>query len=86
MRTQFRLLSVCRWSFDCQPVLADPEDLSIMRIMDEIYLEDPCMGTRCLKMLLKRDHGSLKSPNPTKSGAPTSRMCRCPAETRISVP
>ena len=52
-------MSVCRSSFDYEPVPADPEDLKIMRIMDETYLEDPCMGTRCLKILLKREHGVL---------------------------
>ena len=59
LRTQFRLLTVCRSSFDHEPVSADPEDLKLMRIMDEIDLEDPCMGTRCLKIRLRRDHGVL---------------------------
>jgi len=29
----------------------------LMRLMDKIYLIDPCIGTRRLVDLLKRDHG-----------------------------
>ncbi len=35
----------------------DPEDLQIRRLMDEIYLEDPCLGTRRLPAVLDCDHG-----------------------------
>ncbi len=38
-------------------MLADAEDLKIIRLMDEIYLEDPCLGTRRLPTVLERDHG-----------------------------
>ena len=57
MRTQCKLLEVARSSLNYQPEAEDPEDLHIMRLMDEIYLIDPCMGTRRLVKLLKREHG-----------------------------
>ncbi len=57
MRTQCNLLEIHRSSLDYQPVAENPEDLRIMRLMDEIYLIDPCIGTRRLVKLLRRDHG-----------------------------
>jgi len=41
---------------DYHPVAECAEDLRIKRLMDEIYLRDPCIGTRRLKPLLKRDY------------------------------
>ena len=46
LRTQCELLSVSRSSLDYVPVPVSAEDLKIMRIMDEIYLRDPCIGVR----------------------------------------
>jgi putative transposase len=43
---QCRLLSVNRSSLYYKPVTASTEDLKRMRIMDEMYLEDPTRGTR----------------------------------------
>ena len=57
LRTQCELLSVSRSSLDYVPLLASAEELKIMRIMDEIYLRDPCVGVRRIVMLLERDHG-----------------------------
>jgi putative transposase len=54
---QCELLGVSRSTLDYQPVGANPEDLRLMRILDEIYLRDPCLGTRRLVTLLERDHG-----------------------------
>ena len=34
-----------------------PEDLRIKRLLDEIYLIDPCLGSRRLVTVLERDHG-----------------------------
>lgn len=56
MRTQCKLLGVSRSMLDYRPVAESAEDLRIQRLMDEIYLRDPCIGTRRLKSLLKRDH------------------------------
>jgi putative transposase len=56
LRTQCELLGVCRSSLDYVPVPVSAEDLKIMRIMDEIYLRDPCIGARRIVLLLERDH------------------------------
>ena len=57
IRTQCELLNVSRSSLDYEPVPVSADDLRLMRLMDEIYLKDPCVGTRRLVTLLKRDHG-----------------------------
>jgi putative transposase len=59
LRAQCELLSVSRSSLNYVPLLASPEELKIMRIMDEIYLRDPCIGVRRIVMLLAREHGLL---------------------------
>ena len=59
IRTQCELLGVTRSTLDYQPVPESAEDLRIMRIMDEIYLIDPCIGPRRLVKLLERDHGII---------------------------
>ena len=56
LRTQCELLGVSRSSLDYVPVPASAEDLKIMRIVDEIYLRDPCIGARRIALLLERDH------------------------------
>ena len=56
LRTQCELLSVSRSSLGYVPVPVSAEDLKIMRIMDEIYLRDPCIGVRRVVQLLERDH------------------------------
>ncbi|MBP7948504.1 MAG: DDE-type integrase/transposase/recombinase [Verrucomicrobiales bacterium] len=33
------------------------DDAKLMRLLDEIYLRDPCLGTRRLVTVLERDHG-----------------------------
>ena len=57
LRAQCELLSVSRSSLHYEPVAECPEDLKIKRIMDEIHLRDPCIGTRRIVMLLERDYG-----------------------------
>jgi len=56
LRTQCKLLGISRSTLDYHPVAECAEDLRIKRLMDEIYLRDPCIGTRRLKTLLKRDY------------------------------
>ena len=34
-----------------------PEDLRVKRLLDEIYMVDPCLGSRRLVTVLARDHG-----------------------------
>jgi len=57
LREQCKILSVTRSTLNYRPVAESEEDLRIIRIMDEIYLEDPCVGGRRLVTLLERDHG-----------------------------
>lgn len=57
LRTQCQILGVSRSTLDYQPVAESAEDSRIKRWMDEIYLRDPCMGTRRLKTLFERDYG-----------------------------
>jgi putative transposase len=42
---------------DYQAVTENPEDIRIKRLLDEIYMVDPCLGSRRLVTVLKRDHG-----------------------------
>ena len=57
MRKQCGLLTVARSTVNYQAVPEDPEDLRIKRLLDEIYMIDPCLGNRKLVTVLKRDHG-----------------------------
>ena len=57
VREQCKILSVTRSTLNYRPVKESKEDMRITRIMDEIYLEDPCVGSRRLVTLLERDHG-----------------------------
>ncbi len=56
MRKQCILLGVARSTADYKPAAEDLEDLRIKRLLDEIYLIDPCMGSRRLVTVLERDH------------------------------
>ena len=57
MRKQCELLGVARSSVSYEPVEQSEENRRIKRAMDEIYLEDPCRGTRSLVTILNRDYG-----------------------------
>ncbi|MBN8420065.1 MAG: transposase [Verrucomicrobia bacterium] len=57
MRTQCELLGVSRSSLDYVPVAEAAENVQIKRLLDEIYLRDPCLGSRRLVTVLERDHG-----------------------------
>jgi putative transposase len=57
VRKQCKLLSVARSSVDYQRVEESQEDLEFKRILDEIYLIDPCLGSRRLVTILGRDYG-----------------------------
>jgi len=56
VREQCKILTVTRSTLNYRPVEESEEDTRIMRIMDEIYLEDPCVGSRRLVTLLEREH------------------------------
>ncbi len=57
VRMQCELLGVARSTVDYVPVPEDPQDVLIKRLLDEIYLKDPCLGTRRLVTILARDYG-----------------------------
>ncbi len=57
VRKQCVLLGVARSSVDYEPVRERAEDILIKRLLDEIYLTDPCLGRHPLVTILKRDHG-----------------------------
>jgi putative transposase len=57
VREQCKLLGVTRSSINYRPVEEDPEDAQVMGLLDEIYLIDPCLGSRRLETILERDHG-----------------------------
>ena len=57
MRKQCSLLGVARSTAGYRPAAEDPEDIRIKRLLDEIYLKDPCLGSRRLVTVLDRDHG-----------------------------
>ena len=57
MRRQCELLGVARSTVDYVPVAEDPEDIRIKRLLDGIYMKDPCLGSRRLVTILERDHG-----------------------------
>ena len=57
VREQCRLLSVSRTALNYKPVEERAEGIEIMRLMDEVYMKDPCIGSRRLVPLLERDHG-----------------------------
>ena len=56
MRRQSILLGVARSTITYKPVDEDPEDIRIKRLLDEIYMKDPCLGSRRLVTVLERDH------------------------------
>lgn len=59
MRTQCKLLGVARSSLSYVPVAEARENVRIKRLLDELYLRDPCLGSRRLVTVLERDHGLL---------------------------
>ena len=56
VRKQCDLLGVARSSVDYEAVAECEEDFRIKRLLDEIYLTEPCLGRHPLVTILKRDH------------------------------
>jgi putative transposase len=52
---QCRLLKVARSTLYDQPAPVDPDDLALMRRMDELYLASPFYGSRRMVAVLRRD-------------------------------
>ena len=51
---QCQLLSINRSSYYYRPKPVRPEDLEIMRLIDEQYLKNPTWGTRSMRNHLRR--------------------------------
>ena len=95
MRRQCELLSVARSSVDYRPVPESEEDLRIKRILDEIYLIDPCLGSRRLVTVLDRDHdialalipaGAIRAQSRRAAGYHEPQPVGFPASVGVSVP
>jgi putative transposase len=56
VRKQCELLGVARSKLQHQAKPPREGDLEVMRILDEIYLKDPCLGSRRLAVILRRDY------------------------------
>jgi putative transposase len=52
---QCRLLKIARSTLYYRPVPVDPDDLAVMRRMDELYLASPFYGSRRMVAVLRRD-------------------------------
>jgi putative transposase len=59
LRRQCDLLGVARSTLDYEPVPQPEEEIRLRRILDELYLEDPCLGLRRLPTVLDREHGLI---------------------------
>ena len=57
IRRQCELLHVTRSVFYYKPMEQSDSDRRIIRSLDEIYMIDPCMGTRRLVVKLREDYG-----------------------------
>ena len=61
VRRQCEILAVSRSSLAYKSKGESEEDVRIKRLLDEIYLIDPCLGSRRLVKILDREHGSQAS-------------------------
>jgi putative transposase len=50
---QCEVLDIRRSWFYCTATLPEEEDLRVMCVMDDLHMEDPCMGTRVLSKELR---------------------------------
>src|SRR3954465_6302082 len=51
------LVGLSRTSFYYQPAVETPENLELMRLIDEEYTLHPCMGSRRMTVWLNREKG-----------------------------
>jgi len=57
LRKQCELLGISRSSLDYEPVGESAHDQHCKRLLDELYMKDPCLGTRRLPAVFKTDYG-----------------------------
>ncbi|MHB8523661.1 MAG: IS3 family transposase [Limisphaerales bacterium] len=55
VRHQCDLLDLCRSTYYYQPCPETPENLALMRRLDELHLDHPVYGSRKLRVLLGRE-------------------------------
>lgn len=59
VRVQCELLGVARSCLYYAPVATSEEEEQLRILLDQIFLEDPCLGTRRIVAVLERDHGLI---------------------------
>jgi putative transposase len=57
MRTQCKLLGISRSTLAYQPAAPPADEHRLKCLIDELYLRDPCLGSRRLITVLERDYG-----------------------------
>ena len=62
IQRQCELLGLARSAWYYQPQPEDPEDLRLMRLMDEQYTQTPFYGVLRMREWLKREHPILVNP------------------------
>src|SRR3974390_2540921 len=55
LRRQCELVGISRSGFYYEPAAESPENLVLMRRLDELHLGHPCYGSRRLSALLQRE-------------------------------
>jgi putative transposase len=61
--TQCRLLKIARSTLYYRPAPVDPDDLAVMRRMDELYLASPFYGSRRMVAVLRRSWPTIMATN-----------------------
>ena len=59
LQRQCELIGISRSGFYYEPVPESPENLALMRRLDELYLEHPVYGSRRLTAVLRREGRQL---------------------------
>ena len=73
---------MARSSLSYQPVPERGDNQRLRRLLDEIYLKDPCLGSRRLVTVLERDHGLVVNRNRLQRLRREAIWCR----PRITIP
>jgi len=71
---QCRQLKIARSTLYYRPVPVDPDDLAVMRRMDELYLASPFYGSRRMVAVLRREG---------EAGSRFHRLSRWNSQTRV---
>jgi putative transposase len=86
IRRQCELLAVNRNRLEPKRPKITEEDEQIMRLMDEIHLNDPAFGARRMRDLLKRDHGLHPGRNRIVRLMRLAEVYACYPRPRTSIP